>query len=232
MDLNPVPETSESYAGQVYYTAKHLKAYDFGVYRVNTPWFWRCPKSMIQKLYDQHISMRHLDIGVATGSLLGACNFPGESPEIALMDLNPEPLKVASKRLERYSPSVHQADVLQPWPFDEGSFDSIGMGFLLHCLSGDLKAKSVVFEYAREALSPSGVLFGTTILGLSADHTFLSRRKLVKMNEAGTFGNLDDTLEDLKDGLARTFESHTVEVRGTVALFRAEVGDAEDSAGT
>jgi SAM-dependent methyltransferase len=203
------------------YTPHSLKVYDARVYRFTGPILWRCPKDRLLELYDADVSARHLDIGVATGCLLDECRFPVATPRITLMDLNESSLEVAAKRLARYQPTSHQANVLEPWGLQHGSYDSVGMVNVLHCVSGAMPVKTVAFEHARSALAPGGVLFGATVLGRGVEHTRLSRMALEGMNRRGVFCNLEDSLEDLDAGLGRVFDSHKIHVEGTVALFTA-----------
>lgn len=216
-----VEKTQVVYAGHDAYTPRLLKVYDTVVYRFNGPILWRCSKEKFLEPYNANVSSRHLDIGVATGCLLDECSFPVDAPEITLMDLNQNSLDVAARRLARYAPRTHLADVLEPWGFEPASFDSIAMANVLHCVPGAMPAKTVAFEHAREALAPGGVLFGATVLGNGVKHTLLSKRALAGMNRRGVFSNIDDSLEDLDAGLARAFDSHEIQVQGAVALFTA-----------
>ncbi len=200
-----------------------LRVYDAMVYRFNAPVLWRCPKSRFVGLYDEHVCARHLDIGVATGCLLDQCRFPVAEPEITLMDLNKNSLAAAAWRLRRYSPSTHQANVLEPWGLPARSRDSIGMSNLLHCLPGSMREKAVAFAHARSTLAPGGVLFGTTVLGEGVEHTRLAKRALEFGNRRGVFCNLNDSLEQLEESLQEAFDSHEVQVQGAVALFSARV---------
>ena len=209
------------YAGQALYTRRFLAVYDAVIHGFNSPVLWRCPKSKLIELYDTHVSGRHLDIGVGTGGLLDECRFPVAAPAITLMDLNPNALAAAARRLERYKPRTHHANVLEPWGLPEAGYDSVGMSHLLHCLPGRIPEKAVVFEHALRALSPGGVLFGATLLGNGVGHTWLARRALAASNRRGVMCNLNDTLEDLDAALGRVFASHEIEVVGSAALFHA-----------
>jgi SAM-dependent methyltransferase len=153
-----------AYAGQARYTAGFLRVYDTVVLRVNGRLAWRCPPRRLVRLYDEHVSARHLDIGVGTGYLLDKCRYPTQSPDITLMDLNPAPLQVAAKRLHRYRPKTHQANALEPFGLPPATFESVGLNWLLHCLPGNIAAKSVVFDHAITVLAPGGVVFGSTVL--------------------------------------------------------------------
>lgn len=210
-----------AYAGQAGYTRLMLPFYDLFVMRYTLPVLWRCPKERIIELYEANVRARHLDIGVASGYLLDKCRFPSDSPEITLMDLNPNSLRFAARRLRRYAPRTHQANVLEPWGLPAGSFESVGMSNLLHCVPGTLRDKRVALEYARDALAPGGTLFGATVLGVEAEHTKRSRKAMERLNRKGTFSNLDDRREDLEAGLAEVFPRSEVEVQGVVALFTA-----------
>lgn len=213
-----------AYAGQAAYTRFTLPLYDLLVMRYTLPRLWRCPKGRILELYDENVGNRHLDVGVASGYLINRCRFPSDSPEITLMDLNPRSLRFAARRLRRYGPRTHQANVLEPWGLPAESFESIAMSNLLHCVPGTLRDKHVVFEHAKDALAPGGTLFGATVLGIEADHSKRSRKAIERLNRKGSFSNLDDRCEDLEAGLAATFPSYEVQVEGVVALFTASKG--------
>jgi ubiquinone/menaquinone biosynthesis C-methylase UbiE len=212
-----------AYAGQAIYTPRMLSVYDVVVLRFNAYVMWRCSPRRLVALYDEHISNRHLDIGVGTGFLVDKCRFPRGSLEITLMDLNPNPLRYAAKRLGRYQPKTHLANALEPFDLPAGSFDSIGLNWLLHCLPGDIASKSVVFEHCRTVIAPGGVIFGSTVLNSGVTHTPWSRLLMRKLNREGIFSNLADDLEGLRDQLGKRFDRFHVEVVGTVALFSARV---------
>lgn len=205
------------------YISLILRLYDVLVYRFNCPVVWRCPKSELVRLYDEHVGARHLDIGVATGRLLQDCRFPVAAPEITLMDVSQDALTVAARRLAQRAPRTHRASVLEPWGLAPDAYESVAMSNLLHCLPGAMPDKVVAFEHARTALAPGGVLFGATVLGKGVEHTWLSRAAVRQYNRKGVFSNLDDSLEDLDAGLGGVFDSHEIEVKGVVALFSARV---------
>lgn len=209
------------WAGAAFYSRRNLRFYDV-VLAFNCRVFWRCSRPRLVQLYDDHVTARHLDIGVANGWLLDACRFPVAEPAITLMDLNPDTLAVASARLSRYRPTTHQASALEPFGLPANSFDSVGMSLLLHCLPGAMSSKAtVVFDHVRSVLAPGGVLFGATLLNGGVHHTALSRRAMEAINRRGQFNNLDDNLDDLDAALARAYGEHKLRIRGAVALFSA-----------
>jgi SAM-dependent methyltransferase len=173
------------------------------------------------RLYDEHVSPRHLDIGVGTGYLLDTCRYPTESPDITLMDLNPTPLEVAAKRLRRYQPKTHQANALEPFGLPAGAFESVGLNWLLHCLPGNMATKSIVFDHCKTVLAPGGVVFGSTVLNDGVRHTRWSRWMMRTLNRDGTFSNFDDDLDSLKAQLDERFDGAQVEVVGAVGIFSA-----------
>lgn len=219
-----VEKESAAEAGQVGYTRKFLPFYDLFVLRYTMPVLWRCSKKRLRRMYDENADVRHLDIGVASGYLIDKCRFPTDAPEITLMDMNPNSLEFAARRLRRYSPATHQANVLEPWGLPEQAFDSIAMSNLLHCVPGTLRDKAVVFDHALRALAPGGTVFGATVLGTESLHTKRSMKTTERLNEEGAFSNLGDRREDLEAALAARFASHEVEVEGAVALFTASNG--------
>lgn len=220
-NLQEIDAAHPAYAGQAAYTRRSLKLYDAFAYGINCRFVWRCPKSRLVRMYDEHVSLRHLDVGVATGALLDACRFLGPSPQITLMDLNPQSLAAAAGRLARYAPRTHQGNVLEPWSLPGGSYDSIAMTNLLHCVPGTIPEKAVAFDHARAALAPGGVLFGATILGEGVAHTRSCRRALKYGNRRGLLCNAKDSLADLRAALESRFDACDVQVEGSIALFSA-----------
>ncbi len=210
-----------AHAGQAVYTRTFLSVYDAVVYGFNSPVLWRCPKDRVVAHYDANVSARHLDIGVATGALLDACRFPVAAPELTLMDMNPNSLAAASARLARYAPRTHRANVLEDWHLEPGTYDSVAMTHLLHCLPGPMSAKGVAFEHAHRALAPGGTFFGATILGKGVPISPLARAFLAISNARGILDNRDDGPAELDIALARVFPDRTVTIHGTVAFWSA-----------
>jgi SAM-dependent methyltransferase len=208
------------WAGAAFYSRRNLRFYDV-MLAFNCRVLWRCPRPRLVELYDDHVTVRHLDIGVATGWLLDA--FPVAEPAITLMDLNPDTLAVAAARLARYRPTTHRASVLEPFGLPADSLDSVSMSLLLHCLPSAMSSKvPVVFDHVRSVLAPGGVIFGATLLNGGVHHTALSRRAMEAINRRGEFNNLDDNLDDLDAALARAYGEHELRVRGAMALFSAQ----------
>ena len=137
------------------------------------------------------------------------------------MDLNRNSLGRTSRRIRRYAPQRHLANVLDPIDLPAGSFKSMGMNYLLHCLPGGMERKAVVFANVRPLLAEDGVVFGTTFLGRAAEHSRVARDAIERGNKHGHLSNLDDDLEGLRSALEQHFSSHELELCGSVALFAA-----------
>jgi SAM-dependent methyltransferase len=210
-----------AHAGQAVYTRGFLTVYDAVVYGFNSPVLWRCPKERVVAHYDANVSARHLDVGVATGALLDACRFPVAAPELTLMDLNPNSLAAAAARLARYAPRTHRANVLEDWRLEPGTYDSVAMTHLLHCVPGPMSVKGVAFEHAHRVLAPGGTCFGATILGKGVPISPLARAFLAISNARGILDNRDDGPAELDAALAAVFPDRTVTIHGTVALWSA-----------
>ncbi len=129
------------WSGQALHTKAFLSVYDWFALGVSCRFVWQCPTGNVLKLYDEHISRNHLDIGVGTGYFLDRCRFPIEQPRLVLVDINPDSLAMAQKRLKRYHPRVYRGDILEPLCIDTPGFDSIGLSLLLHCLPGTMDTK-------------------------------------------------------------------------------------------
>jgi hypothetical protein len=73
-----------TYAGQAIYSPFTLAFYDLVVLGLSNSLVWLCPMRRILQLYDRHISVSHLDVGVGTGWYLDHCHFPSAAPRVGL----------------------------------------------------------------------------------------------------------------------------------------------------
>ncbi len=198
-----------------------LALYDLAVLGFSNSFIWQCASHVLLDFYNQHISDQHLDIGVGTGYFLDRCRFPSTAPKIALFDLNPHSLAKSAKRLRRYNPSCYMGNALHRIDIGMSGFDSISLNYLLHCLTGNLASKSIVFEHVKPLLRDGGVIFGSTILGEGVRHNPLAKQLMKIYNAKGIFSNLSDRQSDLEAGLKAHFDEHTIHIAGCVALFSA-----------
>jgi SAM-dependent methyltransferase len=208
-----------SYKGQSGYNAAMLAIYDAWVLRFMTKAVWKVPVAPGIGRYREHMGRRHLDVGPGTGYFIEKADPPLDT-EITLLDPNPTVLRYAAKRLEERHPVTVEADVMKPLPID-GAFDSAALSFVLHCLRGPEENKAVAVRNIADVLSPAGVLFGGTVLGLQGNHTRSARAFLRAANKQGGFDNLDDTAEGLRRILEATFSDVDVDVVGSAAFFVA-----------
>ena len=213
--------SAEVARGGAVYTPLTLGLYDLVVLGFSNSLVWKCSTRLILDFYNEHVSCKHLDIGVGTGYFLDRCRFPTSAPTIALFDLNPHSLATTAKRLRRYVPSCHAGNVLEPIDIGMSGFDSVGLNYLLHCLPGNLRSKSIVFEHVKPLLRDGGVLFGSTILGKDVGPSLPARALMKLYNTKGIFCNLSDCRQDLEAGLKLHFDEYSIRVEGCVALFSA-----------
>jgi SAM-dependent methyltransferase len=208
-------------AGAAIYSRPVLFLYDWVILGNNCRFLWGCPARHMLELYNEYISSNHLDIGVATGFFLDRCKLPAAKPRLALLDLNPNSLRVASKRLSRYDTQIYQRNVLEPFNLDGPAFDSVGMMNLLHCLPGNIDAKQIVFENAKAVMNPGAVLFGSTILPKGVKSNPIANMVLKMNNSRGIWTNENDDLEGLQKSLRLHFRESSVKIIGYEALFVA-----------
>jgi SAM-dependent methyltransferase len=208
-----------AYQGQREYTPLFLRIYDPVILGFLAPVLWRCPSRRLADGYRRHLGARHLDVGPGTGYFLERAGLPDGSP-VTLLDPNPNVLAHASRRLRRLDVTTVEADVLKPLPVN-GSFDSAALNGVLHCLPGPLSRKAAAVANVAAVLAPEGVLFGATILGRSARHTWLARRMLEVNDRRGTFDNLGDTEDGLRQILEASFRRVELEIVGSMAIFSA-----------
>ena len=213
-------EALDSRAGQAVYSRWTLQLYDLYVLGLSCRLAWRCPASALLAHYDAHVSGHHLDVGVGSGYFLDRCQFPVPRPDVVLLDLNETSLAFAARRIARLAPRTCRADVLEPLPLVE-RFDSIGLGFLLHCLPGDMPHKARALAHLAAVLDPAGVLYGSTILAADVRHNRLGAALVDIYNRKGIFTNRSDSAAGLRAALDASFAEVSITVRGTVALFSA-----------
>jgi SAM-dependent methyltransferase len=216
--VNP---SDAAYAGQEIYSRAFLRIYDPVILGFYGNVVWRCPTSRLVEHYWRDVGHRHLDIGPGTGYFLEHARLPYDA-RITLLDPNPDVLAHAARRLIRRHPSAIQADVLKPLPVAPGEFfDSAALNYVLHCLPGPPVRKAAAVQNVAAVLKPGGVLFGATVLGATAPHTWLSRTVLRFVNSRRIFDNLSDTEQGLCDLLEASFASVEIDVIGSVAVFTA-----------
>ncbi len=208
-----------AYRGQREYTPLFLSIYDAVILGFLTPVVWRCPTARLVDNYRRHVGRRHLDVGPGTGYFLERAGLPDGS-SVTLLDPNVNVLRHASRRLRRLAVTTVEADVLKPLPV-AGPYDSAALNGVLHCLPGPLPRKAAAVANVAAVLAPTGVLFGASIIGRTGRHTRISRQMLETNNRRGTFDNLDDTPDGLRDILAASFERVELETVGTMAIFTA-----------
>ena len=208
-----------AYKGQREYTPLFLRMYDPLIIGFFTPVVWRCPTSRLVEGYRRHLGHRHLDVGPGTGWFLDRAGIPDGSP-VTLLDPNVHVLVHASRRLRRLDIATVEADVCKPLPVS-GPFDSAALSGVIHCLPGPLPRKAAAVANVAAVLAPAGVLFGASILGRSGRHTRLARSLLEANNRRGTFDNLGDTEDGLREILEASFERVELETVGSMAIFAA-----------
>lgn len=207
-------------AGQAVYSPLTLAAYDWFVLGFSNRVLWRCPTPALRALYDRNVSPRHVDLGVGTGYFLDKAQWPVPAPEITLVDLNPNSLNAAAKRIRRFAPRTVQANAVEPLP-PLGPFASAGLCYVLHCLPGAIAEKAVVLDHLRPTLAHGARVFGATILQGDVPRSWAAQKVMNLYNRKGIFSNAGDTRQALQAALAARLHDVKIEIKGTVALFEA-----------
>jgi SAM-dependent methyltransferase len=208
------------YRGFKDYTPRFLKTYDRWVLGFMAPHVWRMGAGPGLDLYRSHMGPRHLDVGPGTGYFVAESNPPA-SIDLTLVDPNPNVLDHCAVTLAAWNPTLVPANVLDPLPVTE-PFDSAALTHVIHCLPGPMSTKARAIENTAAVLTQDGVLFGGTVLGLSAAHTWPARAFLHLANFQGGFDNRQDDVDGLQTMLDEHF--HEVEITlptGSVAYFVA-----------
>jgi hypothetical protein len=204
------------------YTRLGLHVYDPLIVNLVAPRVWDCSPDALLEHYREHVTSNHADIGVGTGFFLDRCGFDSTQPRLALIDLQSNCLAHAARRLARYRPQTYVRDALRPIEgVPGGPFDSIALGGILHCLAGDLRRKSSVFDAITPLVKAGTKIFGYTLV--SDDIPRHVRRRFVHglLNRLRVVDNTNDRLSDLHHELSARFIDCKVEVVGCMALFSA-----------
>lgn len=217
------PSEEHVVAGQAVYTPGVLSIYDIVVLGISNSYIWKCPSSKIEAHYNANVSANHLDVGVGTGYFPGRCKFPSGRSRVGLMDMNPNTLEFASKRIARYSPETYEQNILEPINKTIEPFDSVGINYLFHCVPGAITEKAVVFDHLKVLMNPGCRIFGSTILQGSVPRSWFAKRLMAFYNKKGIFFNADDDLDGLETALSHRFDNVSLEVVGCVALFRGQL---------
>jgi SAM-dependent methyltransferase len=209
-----------AYKGQAGYNPVMLAIYDPWVLGFMSRVVLHVPITPFVENYRANLGHRHLDVGPGTGYFLAKA-APPEGTEITLLDPNPHVLRRAGRRLASLSPTAVEADVMKPLPVSD-RFDSAALSFVLHCLRGPDANKAIAIRNIADVLTPDGVLFGGTVLGLGERHTKPARAFLRAANKQGGFDNAGDTAEGLRTILSESFDDVDVETVGSAAMFTAK----------
>jgi SAM-dependent methyltransferase len=212
-----VERNDPAYKGQAGYNRFMLAVYDPFVLGFMTRAVWKSPMAPVIERYRKLIGRRHLDVGPGTGYFIEKA-APPPGTEITLLDANPTVLAHSSRRLAAMRPTIVEADIMKPLPI-AGPFDSAALSFVLHCLPGPLSNKAVAVRNIASVLTPDGVFFGGTVLGLTERHNRRARAVIRAFNLNGAFDNREDTADELRSILEEAFDEVTVDVVGSTALF-------------
>jgi SAM-dependent methyltransferase len=208
-----------AYRGQRDYTPLALNLYDPLVLGPIARYVWQCPTAALVERYRRYIRDLHLDVGPGTGFFLEHAGL-SEGSRVTIVDPNTNVLMHVKRRLKQLDVTAVEADVLKPLPLDE-PFDSAALHAVIHCLPGPLERKASAIVNVAAVLSPTGVLFGASVLGRSGQHNRVARAMLAAFNRQGGFDNLDDTEDGIGEMLAGSFERVEIETIGSLAVFAA-----------
>ena len=197
-----------------------VKLYNFWNIHFSNRFIWRCPNQHIINLYNSNITDNHLDIGVGAGYYLKHCKWQPNTL-LSLLDINTNNLNIANNKLKHLNPTRYQADIYKPQTFLKGKFNSISITYLLHCLPGDMRAKTSAIKHCSDMLKEGGTLFGATIISNNKHHNSLSKSLINFYNEKGMFSNEFDSVQALAHALNRCLDKVIIETHGCVALFKA-----------
>lgn len=207
------------------YSALGLGVYDALIMGAVTRYVWNCPSDVFVGHYRQNVRRNHADIGVGTGYCLDRCGLAPGRTRLALIDLQPNCLDFAARRLARYRPEKHVWDACNPdrYPLDGiERFDSVALGGILHCLPGDMAQKARVFDALRAICNPGATVFGYTLVN-DAIARRRSRRLVCRLfHRLGVVNFGGDSRAALERELSARFADYELELVGCFAFFTTE----------
>jgi hypothetical protein len=208
------------------YSSLGLRVYDALIMGSVTRYVWNCPSDVFVRFYRAHASDNHADIGVGTGYCLDRCGFVAGRTRLALIDLQPNCLSFAARRLARYSPEQYVWNASEPRRdsfMGVRPFDSIALGGILHCLPGDMRQKGRVFDTLRTLCTPDATIFGYTLVN-DAIAQRLRRRFVYRLFHRMQVVNFAyDSVGGLEQELSARYDDYRIDVVGCFAFFRATV---------
>lgn len=211
--------TLSTRAGAAPYTKLVLRLYDLWVIRFSNTYGWRCNRDHFVDLYRRHVGHRHLEVGPGSGWALANIDLPTDI-DLTLLDLNANSLDHTASRLD-VPVRLMEHDVLTPLDANIEKFDSVSINYVLHCLPGDWSTKAAALTNLAQTLTPEGVLFGSTVIGVDQNFNVLGKALMLAYNNTGVFGNRQDDTPGLRRLLSEIFEQVEVTMVGNVAIFVA-----------
>jgi len=203
------------------YSRLLLRVYDFLIMGVLSPYVWRCSPAHYHQLYRDLMSPNHADIGVGTGYCLNQCKYVPGKLRLGLFDLQKNCLVHSARRLARFAPETYQCNALEPLPVKCNSFDSIGLGGILHCIPGEMVVKGKVFDSIKSLMKPGAKIFGYTILNQGVEKTFVSCLVYGVLYHLKVINGHHDSVRELSTELRKRFVRVETKVIGCVGFFSA-----------
>ena len=224
------PEATCEGAG--FYRTSVLRHYDWWVHGVSNALIWRVPTGELTQLYRQNMTACHLEVGVGTGKFLSKALSREWGGELLLVDGSHDCLEWATRRLKRQGIQVAsslQVDLSSPASTMialEPKFQSAGLNYVLHCLSGQT-AKDRAVQFVRRRLCPTGALFGSTLIGTPSTPFLPARWLETRYQNLGIFNNQNDSVESVRQLFDNHFEDVSCRQYGRAVFFRAAIPKAD-----
>lgn len=171
--------------------------------------------------YVENISDNHLEIGAGSGFFLEHTLCTDFVRRLGLLDLNKRCLAKCAARLKLFDPQIRHHDILEPLESEDHKFSSVGMNYVLHCISGGFRCNQRIFGHVQSQLAKGGVLFGATLVRQPIHDGILSWLFMKLLNALGIFNNTDHTVGELRRALEASFREVEVSMVGNAAVFRA-----------
>lgn len=207
--------------GQLFFSVMSHHLYDVGLYRFVTQRIWRCPTQRLMDNYVENISDEHLEIGVGSGFFLEHTLCTDFVRRLELLDLNKRCLTKSATRLKQFAPRIHHHNILEPLEAGCYKFSSVGMNYVLHCISGGFRRNQRIFENVQSHLVKGGVFFGATLVRQPVHAGVLSWFFMNLLNALGIFNNAHHTVGELRRALQASFCEVEISMVGNAAIFKA-----------
>ena len=203
--------------------SKNINNYDRIVNDFNCKNVWKCPTVNIFNNYRNNISYNNLEIGPGTGFFFNKKNSGINLKNLTLVDVNKDILNFSKQNLEKEYSNIEvlHHDLFSQKIQESIYFESVGVNYVLHCVSGNLQTK--LDKLIHNLGNNKYKLFGASVICDPLHMNTIAEYELIFLNALGIFNNNEDTYYELEEYLNSRNIKFSLRKQGYVAIFNMEI---------